>query len=252
MSENNNLVARNKFVFKLQKKITEMNDSIALLAKVDDKLFLSQSGGSGLFSLGSSIANLEARAEAWKKAVSSTADLDAKLAELKANVGKYQTKIQSIIAGLTYPFPESKKDLDEFLAMNDDAYAAAKAVYAKAYELKDNSQLAQLDALKVAFKGEVEKVITDTTKSDPLYAAFEAQLKVLTDTIPAPAALAPLVDIVVNNTKSIGQITSEYRKGTHNVPKGFKLKTGDDTKIEIDKSDAHWTGKKANQKPSDF
>ena len=47
MSENNNLVARNKFVSRLQKKITEMNKSISLLSKVDEKLFISkQLGGS--------------------------------------------------------------------------------------------------------------------------------------------------------------------------------------------------------------
>lgn len=270
MSENK-LIARNKFVSKLEKKITELNESIALLSKVDEKLLLNQSGGSGLFTLGSSIADLEARAEAWKKAVSSTADLDAKLAQLKANVGKYQEKIQSIISGLTYPFPESKKDLDEFLAMNEDAYNAAKAVYAKAYELKDNSELNQLNPLKDAFKAEVVKVIPEVAKSTHLLELFDKQLKVVTDKIKAPAApVAPAAGYNIDGsvkpddahwdnpatkaapngwtyrTSNLGlepvEGNTTYWTGpaTRRAPSGWKYKIGDVAGIEVDKDSGYW------------
>jgi hypothetical protein len=136
MSENKNLVARNKFVSKLQKKITEMSQSLQLLAKVDDKLFLSQSGGSGLHTFGVSLANLEARAIAWQKATTNTTALQSKLSELESAIQIYQTRLNNIIDSLGLPIAVvSDSALDKYIMMDVDGYEAAKKVFEAAYEL---------------------------------------------------------------------------------------------------------------------
>ncbi len=185
MSENK-LEARNKFVSKLEKKINEMNESIQLLAKVDEKLLLKQTGGTdstGLYTLGISIANLDARAAAWKTALTASTKLNDRLNELNKNVALYQKRITDIIDNLDIPSKDTSK-LDEFLSMNKEAYEAAKDAYAKAYSLTKKGEENQLVSFKEEFKNEVNKLGLDSSKSGPLITEFNNKLQDIINKLP--------------------------------------------------------------------
>ena len=161
MSENN-LIARNKFIAKLENKILKVNKSIQLLSKVDEKLFIKQKGGSGLYSLGINIADLGARANAWKNAMGNTQALQDKLSDLERSVGMYQNQIQQILTSLDYPGVSDMDLLDKFISMDDEAMRLAKGAYDLAYTAKGN----RTDELNTAI-GEFErKVRTDITVDD--------------------------------------------------------------------------------------
>jgi hypothetical protein len=186
MSENK-FIARNKFVSKLENKITEMNQSLQLLAKVDTKLFLKQSGGSGLYTLGINIADLDARSKLWAKALDNTKGLTEKLKALEANVTEYQKKLKTILDTMIVPDDVDISSLDTLLSLDDEALKLATAVFAKIYNSKgkDKSSIkSDISVGSTEFKNYIDKLATDKITSDDAYkikAEFDAQVNAQID-----------------------------------------------------------------------
>lgn len=138
MSENN-LIARNKFISKLNKKTNELAESLALLTKIDMKLLpLHQSGGAGLTNLGISIADLTARAELWKKAIDGTKGLNTKLKEVQTVIDHYTTLVNGLLTDI--PPVVNEVDLGVFLQLDSQAMALATKLFNEIYKDKQFNQ----------------------------------------------------------------------------------------------------------------
>lgn len=134
MSENK-LIARNKFVSKVEGKITKLNKALRLLTKIDHLLFINQSGGTIMHNMGVSIADLEARGSAWRAALDSTTDLQVKLTELESGLADYQTKIDGVLTSIGTPKLLDLTPFDKFKLLDQNVYDAAKAAVLAALEM---------------------------------------------------------------------------------------------------------------------
>jgi len=154
-------MARNKFVSKLESKITKLNKALRLLTKIDHLLFINQSGGSIIQKMGVSIADLEARGVAWKAALTSTSGLQAKLSELETDLNNYQSKIDHVLGTLGANPTINLAGFDKFKMLDSTVYNAAKTAVEAALLLhqpgKNNSTNKNaLDAAVAAFNKEVD------------------------------------------------------------------------------------------------
>lgn len=118
-----NIHARNKFIEKVQKKVTDLTKSIDLLYQVDKKLFMNQSGGVGsLHLLGVNMASLEARANAFKTAMANAAGLSSTLTNLGNTIETYQSKLDTILDALD--FDKNIDKIDPYTILSSSEYAA--------------------------------------------------------------------------------------------------------------------------------
>lgn len=177
MTENNNLVARNKFISKLENKISRLSKALQLLSQVDDKLFINQTGGNtGFYSLGVNIAALEARAKAWEKAKSSTEALDIKLQELNDHIQTYQKKVNEILKDMP---TADKNPLEAYLTLDSEGYQQAAAAFTAAYvfamttnNTEKTSKESELTKTIKAFTDHVDKTVLDDTHKKTIKDAF--------------------------------------------------------------------------------
>lgn len=175
MSENN-LQARNRYIAKIQKKADELAQSIRLLTQVDDKLF-KQSGG-GLAGLGVNIADLEVRAEAWKKAIDSTKGLDDTIKALKDNIDAYQNRVKNLLTGAV-PQEFKSTALEELLSLDNTLMGKVKNVFTlAATKPTDTTQLnTERDQLIAEINTLIDNKVTDTTVQTSLKTEVKKEIE---------------------------------------------------------------------------
>ncbi len=176
MSENN-LEKRNKYISKIQKKASELDEAIKLLARVDKKIFNKQSGG-GLHSFGVNLASLGARADAFKTAMANASGLASTLSTLESSISTYQNQLDAILNGLDFDkdalagFDKDSFDMlnaAEMQAINDILGGATKVIAISS----DAANTGLVDSIKNSL-ADVEASIRDANRN-PVIKVAEQQ-----------------------------------------------------------------------------